>query len=680
MKIAFCHNLQVTESEEEAEFDPPDTIAVMAESLRRLGHELELVEVSGPASRVVARLEAANPDLVFNIAEGRRGRSREAFYPGLFEQLGYPYTGSDSYVCSLTLDKHLTKMIISGLGVLTPPWVFIEKINGSTIPDFKYPVLVKPNFEGASKGITLDSIIETPVDLMPKVEQLLERYPEGVLVEEYIEGRDIIVPFLEYAQATNGVLASYEYSFNQKIIGYRKYQIYDYSLRHLAPEAVAVKVPAAIGGDAADQVRVTSEKIIKALGIHDLGSLDYRLTPDNRLFFLEGNVLPRLRATSGLFLAAQLAGFSGVDAVLDMVIRSAAKRHNIEHKLAIRRPVRKAMRVGLTYNLKRVAPKQVDDDDSEAEYDSQSTVDAIHSAIASHGHEVVPLEATGDLPVILASSGLDVVFNIAEGIHGRNREAQVPALLELLGIPYTGSDPATLSLALDKVLAKRIVKQAGLLTPEFMVMHTGKERLPKELKFPVIVKPIAEGSSKGVFGISVAENEQELRDIASMLLGKYRQDALVEEFLTGREFTVALLGERRPKVFAPMEIVFLKQDTRFPVYAFEHKLQWNEAVRYDVPANVDPVLAREIEKAARGVFFALGCRDVARVDLRLDGAGRVNFIEVNPLPGLTPGWSDLCLITENSGMDYRTLIGEILAPAIRRFRMLNKEKGILPLR
>ena len=211
-------------------------------------------------------------------------------------------------------------------------------------------------------------------------------------------------------------------------------------------------------------------------------------------------------------------------------------------------------------------------------------------------------------------------------------------MLELLDIPYTGSDPATLSLALDKALAKKIVRQAGIHTPNFQLMHTGKERLNKEFtSFPLIVKPVAEGSSKGVVSKSVCYNEAELREVVKEIVGKYQQPALIEEYIGGREFTVGLLGERRPRVLPPMEIVFLDKEEKNPVYSFQHKLDWNDRIRYDAPAKIEPALLEKLRTAARDSFMALGCRDVARIDFRMDDKGRIYFIECNPLPGLTPG-------------------------------------------
>jgi D-alanine-D-alanine ligase len=405
------------------------------------------------------------------------------------------------------------------------------------------------------------------------------------------------------------------------------------------------------------------------LGLRDLARFDFRVRDDGEPFFIEVNALPSLEPGASMYVAAAMQGLGSVESVLDVVVRSAAQRYGIALSTRTRR---KKLRVGLLFNLKRASPSE--DDDTEAEYDSPQTIAAIHEAIESHGHEVVELEAMPELPRILPEAGIDLAFNISEGIRGRNRESQVPAILELLDIAYTGSDPAALSLALDKGLAKRVVAQAGLRTPPHVAMRSGKERLPPDFRFPAIVKPVHEGSSKGVDARCVVETEAEARSLAREMAARYRQPALVESFVSGREFTVALLGETRPKVLPPMEIVFLGQE-KYPIYAYAHKLAWSESVRYDAPANVEPGLRRELERMARGAFMALGCRDVARVDLRLDDQGRPCFIECNPLPGLTPDWSDLCIIANASGLGYRALIGEILAPAIRRLRARNGSRS-----
>jgi D-alanine-D-alanine ligase len=676
MRIALTHNLRLTDSEEEAEFDTRETVDALASAIERLGHRVERIEVSGPASRTVARLEAFGPDLIFNTAEGRRGRFREAFFPALFDELGMPYTGSDAYALALTLDKQLTKLVLAQHGVTTPRWQYVERPEQLQVNALRYPVMVKPNFEGSSKGITQDSVVEDPLRLHEVVAAALAKYPAGLLVEEFIVGRDVTVPFLERAAPEHGgVLQPVEYVVDTALAGERRHAIYDYELKTKLDKAVSVRAPAKLTRAQKDRIQEQAAAVFRVLGVRDLGRIDFRVGDDGQVHFLEINALPSLEPGAGIYVAAALEGLHA-DAVLGAVIQSAVARHEIAEPRSRRGKPRRTerLKVGFAFNVKRVTPDPSGEGDDEAEYDSPKTLQAIREAIASYGHEVVDLEATSDLPIQLASTPVDVVFNIAEGFKGRNRESQVPALLELLDIPYTGSDPAALSVSLDKALAKRMVRTHGILTPSYLVMHTGKERLPKELGFPLLVKPVAEGTSKGVTKKSVVRDEVEMREVARDMIAKYRQPALVEEYIGGREFTVGMLGERRPRVLPPMEIVFLDRQDPTPIYSFEMKQDWNEKIRYEVPAKLEGRELERLERAARECFGALGCRDVARIDFRMDAEGRLYFIESNPLPGLAPGWSDLVLIAQAAGIEYRALIGEILSFAIRRYQERERER------
>lgn len=676
MRIAFTHNLQISQSEDEAEFDRPETVAAIGDALRRLGHEVEPLEVSGTASRVVARLESMNPDLVFNTAEGSRGRFREAFYPALFDRLGIPFTGSDAYVCTLTLDKQMTKMAVAAHGVPVPRGFLVDDVRRIPLDGLRFPLFVKPNFEGSSMGITPQSIVRDRPELEARLVELLARFPSGLLVEEFIVGRDIVVPFLEKASPeTGGVLEPASYRYETAASVPEGFQIYDYALKSRDADRVSVRVPADAPAELRKRLLELAGIVYRVLGIRDVGRIDFRVTPEGEVFFVEANALPSLEEGASIYASAALAGLEGMDAVLETVVESAAERNGISPR-PIRASARRRLQlhVGLTFNLRRSAAVS-DDADDEAEHDSPATIGAIREAIESFGHRVVELEATPELPSLLPSAGVDLVFNIAEGFRGRNRESQVPALLELLGIPYTGSDPTALSLALDKGLAKRMVREAGIHTPAFVLMTTGRERLPADLAFPVVVKPVAEGSSKGIVASSVVESEAQLRELARETAVRHRQAVIAESYLPGREFTIGLLGERRPRVLPPMEIVFTGRGAEYPLYSFERKFR-EEGIRYEVPARIAPQLDRELRRVARGVFSVLGCRDVARVDLRLDAQGRVNFIEVNPLPGLSPGFSDLCKIAEAAGIDHRSLVGEILAPAIRRWRESQRERRL----
>jgi D-alanine-D-alanine ligase len=669
MRIALTHNLKITGSPEEAEFDSPATIEALAASLERAGHEVERIEVSGPPSRVVARLEGLQPDLIFNTAEGHKGKTREAFYPALFDELGMPYTGSDAYTLCVTLDKLLCKRILSSYGVPTPRARLVTRatIESGALDDIAFPVIVKPNFEGSSKGISSEwSVCEDAHELAEVVDRQLVRFETGLIVEKYLRGTDVACTFID-GIGSDGILEPIEYVIDPQFIGL--YNVYDFNLKNVKPDHVTVR-PAQVPPSVAERIQALTRRIVRALDLKDLGRCEFRVTPaaggGPEVHFLEVDALPSLEPNSGLFLASKSRGID-FDGVVRAIVRSACKRRGLMAVLdnpTPKKPKKSAMRVGLTFNMKRI--DTAGGDDAEAEFDSPKTIQAIANGIESYGHTVVLLEANADLPHSLTAAAPDVVFNIAEGLRGRGREAQVPALCELLGVPYSGSDPTTLSICLDKGLTKQILRSAGIDTPEWQVLTTGREKL-KNFKYPVIVKPNAEGTSKGITSASVVDDEASARTTAKALLDKYGPPALVEEYIAGRELTVGLLGERRPKVLPPMEVIFVDAPEH-PVYGFEEKQADTSKVRFECPASLTPAELKRVEKTVRDTFVALGCRDVARVDLRLDKEGTVHVIEINPLPGLTPDFSDLCVIAKVAGIDHRSLIGEILAGCLKRHR------------
>ncbi len=662
MRIALTYNLRVTDSEEEAEFDSPETIAGIERALSRAGHRVEPIDVTGPASVLVTRLEAFAPDMVFNLAEGHRGKTRRAFYPALFEELGLPSTGSDAYTLTVTLDKALTKKQLVGWGVPTPKGRFVTRasMRSGGLDELPFPVLVKPNFEGSSKGIGQDSVVEEPVALGGVLDEVLAKYPDGALVERYVPGTDVRVVVVEGLPALPPVEMIVDSSYA------RRFDVFDYKLANVDTRYVKRRAPALLPPAVHERVRQLTERTLSAFALRDVASLSFRVAADGEVWFLSTTAIPSFEPPGALCTATAAVGLD-YDATVLSVLRSAAARHGLLPLLDTTRPRsprarRTSLRVGLAFNMKRIDSGS--GDDREAEYDAPETIQAITRAIESHGHVVVPLEATPEFPRVLMTSNVDVVFNVAEGMSGRSREAQVPSLCELRGIPYTGSDSATLSLCLDKALTKRLLVDVD--TPAFQVLTTGREKL-RPFKYPVIVKPNAEGTSKGITKKSVCDDEAALREVARELIERYGQPALVEEYVRGRELTVGLLGEKRPRVLPPMEVVFLTQGDR-PVYDYECKQHWPEHVRYECPAHLTKDELRAVERACRTVFMTLGCRDVARVDLRLTPEGRVTIIEVNPLPGLTPDYSDLCLIANGAKIDYRTLIGEILSGAIKRWQ------------
>ncbi|HYG69080.1 MAG TPA: ATP-grasp domain-containing protein, partial [Anaeromyxobacteraceae bacterium] len=321
MRIALTHNLRLSDSEEEAEFDTQETVDALAGSIERLGHRVERIEVSGPASRTVARLEAFGPDLIFNTAEGRRGRFREAFFPALFDELGMPYTGSDAYALALTLDKQLTKLVLAQHGVMTPRWQYVEDPRQLQVNALRYPVFVKPNFEGSSKGITQDSVVEDPIRLHEVVSEMLARYPAGLLVEEFIAGRDVTVPYLAVAAPERkGVLQPVEYVIDDAASATRRYAIYDYELKTKLDKYVSVRAPAKMKRSQAERIQQFAEIVYRQLDVRDLGRIDFRIGEDGNVYFLEVNALPSLEPGAGIYAAAALEGLHA-DGVIGAVIR-----------------------------------------------------------------------------------------------------------------------------------------------------------------------------------------------------------------------------------------------------------------------------------------------------------------------------------------------------------------------
>lgn len=324
-------------------------------------------------------------------------------------------------------------------------------------------------------------------------------------------------------------------------------------------------------------------------------------------------------------------------------------------------------RIGIAYNLKKDAVGGTAD--SQAEYDSIDTINAIKNVIERAGYTTALLEADERFPERLKEAKVDMVFNIAEGLRGRGREAHIPALLSMLNIPYTGSDETTLCIALDKALTKRLLMTYHVPTPHYCVVGSRGTVKSDNLTFPVIVKPNAEGSSKGISDVSIVENSKALHTLCRENIRLYKQDMLIEEYISGREFTVGLLGNgENVRVFAPMEIIYRKSTQgKYCVYSYNVKQRYKEYIDYKCPAMLDSAVQNEICEAAKRAFVALGCKDFARADFRLSESGKPYFIEINPLPGLAPGYSDYPMLAGFCGMDYDELVISILNEAIKRY-------------
>lgn len=329
------------------------------------------------------------------------------------------------------------------------------------------------------------------------------------------------------------------------------------------------------------------------------------------------------------------------------------------------------MKIGITYDLKADLPASDNlPDDIQEEFDSPVTIDAIVAALQSLGHEVERLGDGRELLERLLHQPPDFVFNIAEG-HGigRSREARVPAVLEMLGIPYTGSDPLALAVTLDKDCAKRLIQSTRRVKVPRWTVWGPDEPLDEietstSLPWTAIVKPAWEGSSKGIRGKCVVDTPQELMEAIDNHRRAYRQPILVEEYIEGDELTVGIMGNSPPQIIGVMRVLPTQKEDRF-IYSLEVKRDYLQRVRYECPAKLPSGRLQAVEKAALDVYQALGCRDVARVDFRLK-EGTPYFLEVNPLPGLNPESSDLVILARLAGWSYEQLIERIVQAAVQR--------------
>jgi D-alanine-D-alanine ligase len=320
------------------------------------------------------------------------------------------------------------------------------------------------------------------------------------------------------------------------------------------------------------------------------------------------------------------------------------------------------MRIGFTYDLKDDYKHLGLEPEMIAEFDSPKTIDGIDAALRRAGHETDRIGHIKNLVVRLAKGDRwDFVFNITEGLYGAARESQVPALLDAYNIPYVFSDPAALALSLDKALSKLVFEAHGLPTAPFAVVRHEAEIASVNLPFPLFAKPVADGTGKGISAASRVENKEQLASICRQLLARYGQPVLVEQYLSGREFTVGMLGAgKRSRVIGIMEIRIDNQGENTD-YGYQNKIDWFDGLNQTLlDRAAEPVLASRVESMAIGAWNALDCRDGGRLDIRCDEKGDPYLLEVNPLAGLSPGFSDLCVLAELAGMDYNTLIGSIL--------------------
>ncbi|MHB8830427.1 MAG: D-alanine--D-alanine ligase family protein [Syntrophales bacterium] len=322
------------------------------------------------------------------------------------------------------------------------------------------------------------------------------------------------------------------------------------------------------------------------------------------------------------------------------------------------------MKIGITYDLRDDYKAAGFTDEETAEFDSVETIAAIDTTLRELGFDT---ERIGNIrmlaPRLVSGERWDFVFNIAEGLKGFGREAQIPALLEAWDIPCAFSDPLVLALTLHKGMTKRVIRDLGIPTPDFAVVETVSEVVALNMAFPLFAKPVAEGTGKGITPASKIEEPGQLARVCSELLTTFRQPVLIETFLPGREFTVGIIGTGTDAyVPAVMEVLFTK-NAKQDSYSYANKEEWKGRIEYRL---AEDETAAAAAKTALAAWRGLGCRDGGRIDLRADANGVPNFIELNPLAGLRPGHSDLPILCELAGMPYRELISGIVQSALKR--------------
>jgi D-alanine-D-alanine ligase len=322
------------------------------------------------------------------------------------------------------------------------------------------------------------------------------------------------------------------------------------------------------------------------------------------------------------------------------------------------------MRVGLTYDLRDHYLALGHGPEDVAEFDQVETIDALDQALRALGFATDRIGTIRQLAQrLVAGERWDLVFNIAEGLRGIGREAQVPALLDAYGIPYVFSEPLAMAVTLHKGMAKHVVRDRGIPTADFVVIESLQDLTSLALPFPLFAKPVAEGTGKGISPSSLVGTPRALRKLCRQLLDRHRQPVLIESFLPGREFTVGITGTGGSAApIAVMEIV-LGDNAEASAYSYVNKEECESRVIYRLAGDDEAKAAADVALAA---WRALGCADGGRVDLRSDRSGRPHFLEVNPLAGLHPTHSDLPIMCAIAGIGYERLIERVMESALRR--------------
>ncbi len=338
------------------------------------------------------------------------------------------------------------------------------------------------------------------------------------------------------------------------------------------------------------------------------------------------------------------------------------------------------MKIAFVYNVKHNAPSGKLELQKDLEFDSPLVINSIQKALESFGHKVLPIEADENAYEKLKKnkSKIGIVFNIAEGLWGDARESQIPIFCELLKIPYTHSTPTTHAISLDKSFTKLVLKSVNVNVSTSFIVRKKSYKLPKKIKFPVIVKPNSEGSSKGVLDKCVVESKKDLRARIIEISENFTKEVLVEEYIDGREFTVSVLGNKNPKVLPIIEQKFdFLPKNMHKIASFELKWQYEDSLKnlgdaYDCPAKLSKKDLKNIESTSKFIYKTLNCFDCARIDYRMNKKGMLYFIEINTIPGINPDpkiISYFPLAAKTAGISFENLVGKILKEACERYEL-----------
>lgn len=343
------------------------------------------------------------------------------------------------------------------------------------------------------------------------------------------------------------------------------------------------------------------------------------------------------------------------------------------------------MNLAFCYNVKRTTPSKNIAAQKEADFDSPYVIAGIKRALTSGGHTVYEVEANEHayLNFLKLKEHIGLVFNIAEGVRGDTREAQIPAMLDMLAIPYTHSSPLTHSISLDKALTKIVLRQSGIQTPKFQLLRSPDDALCSDMHFPAIVKPNAEGSSIGIFNENLVFDALKLYERVQWLFHQFKEPVLVEEYIDGREFTVAVLGNTPPCVLPIVEQNFSIFPENMPHIA-SYEAKWffednlpNPHDAYFCPPAIPEKLRQTIEEISLNIFSALNIKDVCRIDMRVDTRGNVYVLEVNTLPGLNPNRDEISYLpiaARTAGFSFEGLVNTIVNEALKRYKLLSEKR------